>query len=885
MNTSVLNPPLTDVSPNHTDMEATSGINQESDQKPAKKPPFPAQVATVLLERLLLSLKKVPNSSLKRAGSKCLSIVSSFYHPRMVYPFDQGHPGSFTAEIRGGKGFGLSVLCQLGLPVPPGATICAQAARYYAQKQTLPHHLAWELAQSIIKLEKESGLVFGSTTSPLLVSVRSGAAVSMAGMMDTILNVGINRQVLPALAARVSERFAWDSYRRFLSMFATSVLGIDRGKFESQLAVVRNSAGVKEDNQLTTEQLVALCRDFEVIIEKSQSAGIPDDPYEQLAMAIVAVMESWNNPRAIAYREEEGISPLLGTAVNIQAMIFGNTGENSGTGVVFSCNPLTGQAELYGEYITNAQGEDLVGGIRTPAPVKSLQEQQPEVYEQLVQHVKTLQRHFRDMVEVEFTVENGQLYILQVRTAKRAPEAALAFAVKQVTEGFWIEEDALASTLSLIDGGLAFPAVFKPVAKATAMRSEYLQGLPASPGAVCGRLYFDLDTAIAMAERGEKVILAREDTNPDDLSAMLKACGIVTSCGGATSHAAVVARGRHIPAVVGCNFSIINNKIVFPGGNTIMSAGDTVSLDGEQGLLMQGEVATETSQPSENLAIVRQWLESTQLRLTDTFIDTQLLEEKWPLNRWHNDFYLLNAMALASGKASNTLQSQLMSSLKEVEFQLSQILLCYLTYAIYTELAIMNGGARITNSAGQRLVSYGEFKAIKDGDYAQAVESLAQRPWSYQVEFFDLCSQAFLDSSWSSCCGGNAWSQIAIAPRDFLAGKVSNSIFIDHVFDLKHNGGVLFNKHKMVRVNENLLRNQLDFKKKHGHPTKLFHGMTNLNTEFSPKVISIFKAGAQEGLWQLNLSLSPNRLEEEEKEVDKLLEETECGGNTAPTGL
>lgn len=800
----------------------------------------------------------------------CRVIVSP-----LVFAFDQGHEGSFDADLRGGKGLGLSQMKLLGKPVPSGSTIVTTVSRRFERKRRLPARLSYEVVEAIREMEQQSGTVFGDVQKLLLISVRSGAPVSIAGTMDTVLNVGLTRQSVPALARRAGEKFAWDCYRRYLTMFAVTVIGVGRQLFEGPLKLAMQAAGVERDSELDSLQLQSLCSEYEHILAKSCGMRLPNDPYEQLALAIVTVLESWQSERACALRLAEGISPLLGTAVNLQMMVFGNKGQDSGTGVVFSANPMTGEAGIYGEFLSNAQGEDVVSGTRNADNVQVLQVLMPHVYDELVRHVESLADYYNEMVEIEFTIESGVLYLLQVRKAKRAKQAAINFAVSQVNKGLWIVEDAIMSIGTLQEEGdnsAVVSARFNPDSMSEAMKQGYMSGLPASPGVVSGHMYFTLDGALAAIERGEDVILTRMDTCPLDLPVMLHSKGIVTACGGATSHAALVARGRQIPAVVACGFSITGDTLTVDicldgvkqkGTSLKFVEGDLVSIDGQAGVIVHGSIDIEVTEDSQNVSLARKWYRETELRLAECSLDASLALEKWDINQWHNDFYLLNSMAMSA--VDSDLHVYVTMKQTEVEFQLAQIFTCYLAIAVYSELYHLPASAREKSRPGGALLALGE---LRDSLHVMdSMRSLAKRDWMYQVEFFRLASQAFLDNNGSSTFCGRPWSLIAAAPAQYLAGEISSSIYIDHVFDLKHNGGRLFDKSAMTQVNEALLRHQLEVKKSVVDISELFRQLTITCSSVSPEVLDLYDRGASLGLWQPRFNTMSSSVAQDEEQV------------------
>lgn len=493
-------------------------------------------------------------------------------------------------DLLGGKGANLAEMTNLGLPVPPGFIVTTEVCRrYYAEGGVLPEGLMDEVREAMAAVEKDIGRMFGDPENPLLVSVRSGAKFSMPGMMDTILNLGLNARTLQGLIKQGGDaRFAWDANRRFIMMFSDVVLGIPKAEYEEILQRVKSEKRVDLDTDLTADDLQEICNLFLAHTQQRAGRGFPSDPWEQLQLAVEAVFRSWHNERAIVYRRKERIPDDLGTAVNVQAMVFGNLGDNSGTGVAFTRDPSSGEKTLYGEYLPNAQGEDVVAGIRTPLPLTELSNQMPDVYEQFREIADKLERHYRDMMDIEFTVENGRLFMLQCRVGKRTGAAAVKIAVDMVDEGLIQPQDAVlrvsASHLDqllhprLDDKHIASHGI-KPIAK----------GLAASPGAAVGEAVFDADTAADLGRQGRKVILVRNETNPDDVHGMLASQGILTSRGGRTSHAAVVARGFGIPCVAGCESIQVSerDRAFIAQGRTIRE-GDLITIDGTTGLVYAG---------------------------------------------------------------------------------------------------------------------------------------------------------------------------------------------------------------------------------------------------------------------------------------------------------
>jgi len=496
-------------------------------------------------------------------------------------------------DILGGKGANLAEMALLGLPIPPGFTISAEVCKYYWENgMKLPEDLKPSVEAAMRELEESTGKKFGDNENPLLVSVRSGAAVSMPGMMDTILNLGLNDISVEGLAKQTNnERFAWDSYRRFIQMFGDVALEIPHEKFEGVLNRVKREKGVETDIELDADDFKKVVDLYKKIYQE-EGKTFPQDPMEQLWVSIEAVFRSWNNPRAIKYREINKLDDkkFLGTAVNVMAMVFGNMGEDSGTGVVFTRDPSTGEKRYYGEFLLNAQGEDVVAGIRTPRPLDELREIMPDVYKELTEIMDKLERHFRDMQDIEFTIERGKLYILQTRNGKRTPAAAVKIAVDLVKEGLIDEQEAI-MRVNPSDIEKLLHQVFDPE---DLKKAQYIgKGLPASPGAATGKVVFSAEEAEKFAEQGEQVILVRPETSAEDVGGMNAAQGILTNRGGMTSHAAVVARGMGKPAVVGAENILIDlkNKLIKANGVVIRDK-EWISIDGNEGKVYAGKIKT-----------------------------------------------------------------------------------------------------------------------------------------------------------------------------------------------------------------------------------------------------------------------------------------------------
>ncbi len=509
---------------------------------------------------------------------------------KSIYLFSEGSKD--MKGLLGGKGANLAEMTKLGVPVPPGFTITTEVCDYYNKNGRYPNTLEGELNTALSTLEKQMGMKLGDPENPLLVSVRSGAAISMPGMMDTILNLGLNDTTVEAVIRRTSNpRFAWDSYRRFIQMFGDVVMGVPHSKFEAILHEAKETKGVSYDIELDADDLRELTASFKEIIEREAGREFPAEPREQLRMAIDAVFGSWNNERAILYRKLNNITGLKGTAVNVQAMVFGNMGNDSGTGVCFTRNPSTGENAFYGEYLMNAQGEDVVAGIRTPQPISSLEKQLPGAYKQLLDIRERLEKHYRDMQDMEFTIQKGKLYMLQTRTGKRTAAAAVRIAVEMVDEGLITKDEALLRIDPLQLDQLLHPQL-DPIAKAEAKVAA--AGLPASPGAAVGEAVFDAQKAHEMVERDKaKVVLVRTETSPEDLIGMNAAEGILTARGGMTSHAAVVARGMGKCCIAGCqDITIKEDEGYMVLGGQRVEEGDVISLDGTEGKVYIGAIPT-----------------------------------------------------------------------------------------------------------------------------------------------------------------------------------------------------------------------------------------------------------------------------------------------------
>ncbi len=540
-----------------------------------------------------------------------------------VYFFGAGEAdGSEELEdILGGKGANLAEMTNIGIPVPAGFTISAEVCQYYYRHdETYPESIEESVEENLNKLEEVNGREFGDPDDPLLLSVRSGAAVSMPGMMDTVLNVGLNEETLQGLVERTgNERFGWDSYRRLIQMYGEVVKGIDAREFDVALEDIKEEKGAETDTDLDVEDLKEVVGKFKEIYEENLGEEFPTEPREQLWGAIDAVFRSWNNPRAIKYREINDLPhDALGTAVNVQTMVFGNTGDNSATGVAFTRNPSTGEKKRYGEYLKNAQGEDVVAGVRTPKDIKTLKDEMPEAWDELEEIFQKLEEHYKDVQDVEFTIEDGDLYMLQTRTGKRTAKAAVKIATDMAEEGLIDKETAVGRINPETLDQLLHPSFDKEAEK-----EVLAEGINASPGAAVGEVVFTAEEAVAKQENGEEVILVRTETSPEDIDGLEAAEGVLTSRGGMTSHAAVVARGMGKPAVAGCGALDIDYKTEkFEVDGRTVNKGDYISIDGTTGEVMLGEVPTVEPKMGESFQTLMEWADDVRKLGVRTNADT-----------------------------------------------------------------------------------------------------------------------------------------------------------------------------------------------------------------------------------------------------------------------
>ncbi|MGJ4850873.1 pyruvate, phosphate dikinase [Bacillota bacterium Meth-B3] len=539
---------------------------------------------------------------------------------KYVYLFKEGNAG--MKNLLGGKGANLAEMTSLGLPVPQGFTVSTEACTaYYNDGEKINDEILAQIDAALKATEEICGKRFGDLDNPFLVSVRSGARASMPGMMDTILNLGLNDVAVKGLSNLTqNERFAYDSYRRFIMMFSDVVMEISKSKFEKLLGELKEHKGYKFDTEMTADDLKGLVVRFKALYREEKGEDFPQEPRVQLIEAIKAVFRSWDNPRAIYYRRMNDIPGDWGTAVNVQSMVFGNMGDTSGTGVAFTRNPSTGENKLYGEYLINAQGEDVVAGVRTPQQIATLKDVMPEVYEQFAGIAKRLEKHYRDMQDMEYTIERGKLYMLQTRNGKRTAAAALKIAVDLVNEGMRTREEAIMMVEPRQLDALLHPQ-FDP--KALKAAKPVCKGLPASPGAACGQMYFTAADAVAASKAGQKVVLVRAETSPEDIEGMNHARGILTSRGGMTSHAAVVARGMGTCCVAGCAEVVVHegSKTVNVG-SMLMKEGDFISIDGSTGNVYAEALATVEAEVSGDFATIMGWADEVRRLRVRTNADT-----------------------------------------------------------------------------------------------------------------------------------------------------------------------------------------------------------------------------------------------------------------------
>ncbi|MEA2701682.1 MAG: pyruvate, orthophosphate dikinase [Candidatus Parcubacteria bacterium] len=734
---------------------------------------------------------------------------------QLAYLFGEGDEETLTAELRGGKGLGLDQLTRFGLPVPPGFTITSTAARARAQEGRFPQRIEWHVMRCMAVLEQRTGRKFGDPERPLLVSVRSGSKESMPGMMDTVLNVGLTSQTYGGLRREFDEEFARGCLVRLESQYRSAVFG-------------------------------------------GRNKPVPEDPSSQLWSSIAAVVDSWNSERARAYRLAHGIPDWWQTAINVQAMVFGNRGPRSCTGVVFSRDVRNGNPKLYGEFLPQAQGEEVVAGTSTPLPIEMLVDWDPNIYAELSRMVRFLEDRYNDIVDVEFTVEEGKLYLLQCRSAKRSAQAAAAFAVHEVWRDRLPRRQAIQRVSIEQVGELARKSFHSPAMTAATKRRFgtprlFVKGLPASPGCVTGKAAFTSKEAQRLSREGESVVLFRQDTSPDDLPGMLASDAIVTAIGGETSHAAVVARGSGRVAVVGCKDLKFKNGKVSMSFFSNVREGDIVSVSGDAGQVFLGELPFASADLSKEARLFLRWTRRFGNKFTrsDRRIPFNLLKGRYSANTLLNDFYLTSAMTQMSRG------SWLAYEARELEykthFEISRIFSCYLFLAIAGEVRFAPAYSSGSNEAISQLIKqFGfSFGGERSEKFNFASEYFNDLSLATQGEFVRLCSQVFKKRRWSSSFGGAKWAAIADALYDFLSGVTNPAVFIDRVFDLRHNGGSLFDKHIMFyeKTEEHYLRSQLDAKKRAGL-CELYDALKAYHDDLSPDVRTLWDKGKTERLWK-----------------------------------
>lgn len=716
--------------------------------------------------------------------------------------------GSINPKVLGGKASSLVAMSQMGLPVPAGFVINTGVSRAYTQHDLLPKRVEWQLQRAMRTLESQTGKQFGGVKNPLLLSVRSGAPVSMPGMMDTILNLGISEKTFPALCRLYGMQFASDCSLRLSESF-------------------RKIVGCEP----------------------------PEDIWEQVKLAVTAVCKSWQNPRAIEYRKTYGIPDSLGTAVTVQSMVFGNSLNGfSGSGVLFSRNVATGYPELYGEFLPNSQGEDVVSGTVTPLPLAELARLNPKIFRELAGWAGVLENYYRDVVDIEYTIESDKLYILQCRPAKRTPIAAARFAVQSVHEKRAAKNVVLKLSASEVEtlGRPQFNS--DALVKAEADGGLLAKGLPAALGAATGIAVFSSNRAKALKESGEKVILFRPDTNPDDLPGLLAASAVVTATGGATSHAAVVALSLGIPAVVGCSgLTIFDCGAATKDGKSIVE-GDRVSVDGSSGLVLSGEVLMSEQSQCKEVETFLRWRKAFE---TTQFCgpDFSVMNEQVAVNTLLNDFYL--SLSMKSSCTGSPIYDEVAKLHEEIKEYTANMFCAYLFVACAGELR-----HSFHHEMVQRYFP-GELKTLscKYGVHSSKTRRAAQQAAvsvlkavnsrDSQLEFLRLAVKVF-SNGWGSTFGGKKWMVIAQTNLDYLLGNYNSAVFVDRVFDLRHNGGRMFDKHPMFSEETSdgrFITSQLHKKKMSKDTYELKRNLSVIWDKFSPKLIALWNKGNHLGLW------------------------------------
>lgn len=769
---------------------------------------------------------------------------------QIAFSFDEGGPTD--SEVLGGKGAGLVELVQLGTAVPPGFTVVTAVARAYAQHGVVPKRLEFHLKEKVRHLEKATGKRFGDPGNALLLAVRSGAAVSMPGMMDTVLNLGMNDEIAADLATRTDARFAWDTYQRFLAMFGNVVLGIERQLFDSARAQLTLSCGA-EGEPLSAVALQDLSYSYRRLIEESTGQPMPDQAWQQLDLAVEAVLRSWNNPRAVEFRRIHRISNAIGTAVNVQAMVFGNRDQFSCSGVAFSIDVTTGDAGLWGEFLIESQGEDLVAGLRTPRPLTEMERWNEALYAELVDTLARLDRQRNHPVEVEFTVESGKLYCLQVRNAKMTAAAAATTAVNF----YWQKRIDKAAAMALVSREQLQALkllCFDKEALANAVTNRFVtRGLSASHGAATGIVVTSSAEAVVAAARGEKVVLVRPDTSPDDLPGMQAAVAIVTMTGGATSHAAVVARILGKPAVVGCS-------------GVGLLKGEIISVDGASGVVVRGEVALSAASSKKEVNIFLKWAAEEEVKLWPRpRLNLVYFWQQEPVERLLSDYYLTDAMAVAS--VGTSLEAEAASMRIGVHTDIAERLAVYLVMACAGEVRHLPSYNPGCNTEVEELLT--KYQVERTGGFErerlEAHERMCHRLMGLsapeQARFVELCQVVFNRGNWQGAMGGVKWGAIAGAAYGFLSGKLSHSLFADHTFDLQHNNGSVFGKNAMIGGQISRLHQRLEDKKHARCLAELYNVLVSQRTSLvkprvskssevvSDRVRKLYERGQNLALW------------------------------------
>lgn len=729
---------------------------------------------------------------------------------------NEGALATMTPEVRGGKGLHLAELVNLGLPVPPFFTIPTGISRAFNEHGQFPNRFWWHLERAIEDLEKRAGRKLDDPLNPLLVSVRSGAPVSMPGMMDTFLNVGLQKVSRPGLIAMGGRRFARDIFKRH-----------------------------REQQKVSQHINYGYTREGSIFL-------VPEDQNEIIG-AIVAVIRSWFSERAVAYRTENQIPGWVGTAINVQAMVYGNLDDRSGTGVVFSSDPSTGKTGMVGEWLQRAQGEDIVSGKRTPQPIKNLANLMPDVYDELNGYVEMLAETFDAPVDVEFTVESGQLYILQVRKAKLSPLAAATIAVRRQWAGELSREQAV-ECLSRREVRTLQQLSFSEKGLAANRRNLIGHGLAASPGAAVGVLARTSEDAMVFAAEGKKVVLYRPDTSPSDLQGMLVSSAIVTEAGGSTCHAAVVARAHGIPAVVG-----VQSAELFRLAN-----GDPISVDANSGQIYLAEIPLDCEVRTKEVNIFLKWVLQ---QFPEPVLNFQLLKQYFSANQIANDFYLSSMMA--KDAVGSKLEARAAEIHRQVVREAAEVFAVYLTVAVAGELRHSRQTVSPTlGSTQDQLVRscerrFGATENMRSDAQYVVTRLIEKEGLQTGIEFAELATAVFLLEWADKGYGGSAWAEIASTLHAYLNRDMSAEVFVDHVFDLKHNGGILFNKHSVFRSlsDERELRVQLDMKKRARTIRELLMNLRGItyfspedsfisaNDHFGSSVRELFHDGVRLGIW------------------------------------